>query len=107
MENEFAFEDFDDDDLEDDFDAEEFEEFDDAETQTRTVILFKKDMIALLGMRTAEQGGTICRVDPREPVPAVQIYEDPLAAEDWFQKSLRTSRKNGWHIAYDGLPLFG
>ena len=103
-------------DFDDDFDEAEFEdfaddlgfeEFDEDEAETRTVILMKNDMIALLGMRTATQGGTICRVDPRESSPAVQIYDDPTAAIDWFKKSLRTSKKNGWLIAYDGLPLFG
>jgi hypothetical protein len=102
------FDDFDE-DLDEGFELEEFDEteFDENELETRTVILFKKDMIALLGMRTATQGGTICRVDPRESSPAVQIYDDPTAAADWFKKSLRTSKKNGWQIAYDGLPLFG
>ena len=50
---------------------------------------------------------SICRVDPRETHPAVQLYDDPAAALEWYTKSLRTSRRNGWQIVYDGLPLQG
>lgn len=74
---------------------------------TRTAILSKNNMFALLCLKTANQGGAICRVDPREPNAAVQLYDDPDAALDWFTKSLRTSKKNGWRIIYDGLPLEG
>lgn len=73
----------------------------------RTAILTKKDMIAVLGVQTFDQGGTICRVDPREERPAVQLYDNPEDALDWFKRSLRTSRKNGWQVVYDGLPLHG
>ncbi|MBK8151209.1 MAG: hypothetical protein IPK58_24135 [Acidobacteria bacterium] len=71
----------------------------------RTAILSKNDMIALLCVKTADQGGAICRVDPREPTPSVQLYDDPAKALEWFHKSLRTSRRNGWQLVYDGLPL--
>jgi hypothetical protein len=37
----------------------------------------------------------------------VQLYDDATKALEWFQKSLRTSRNNGWRIVYDGLPLQG
>jgi len=73
----------------------------------RTVVLAKKDMVALLGVKTTDEGGLICRVDPRDEKPAVQIYDDPDAALDWFRKSLRTSKNNGWAVVYDGLPLMG
>jgi len=73
----------------------------------RTAVLSKNDMFALLCLKTATQGGAICRVDPRETNPAVQLYDDPEKALDWFTKSLRTSQKNGWKIIYDGLPLEG
>jgi hypothetical protein len=92
---------------------DEFEEFEDAfeveveEVETRTAILTKNNMIAMLCLKTAGQGGAICRIDPREDRPAVQIYDDPAKAVEWYTKSLRTSRKNGWVIAYDGLPLRG
>lgn len=106
MDNDFEFENLD--ELEDMF--EEFEDFEDIEEQeieTRTAILSKNNMIALLCLKTAGQGGAICRIDPREERPAVQLYEDAEKALEWFNKSLRTSRKNGWTIAYDGLPLRG
>ncbi|HNV70386.1 MAG TPA: hypothetical protein PKO06_11855 [Candidatus Ozemobacteraceae bacterium] len=33
--------------------------------------------------------------------------QDFVKAVEWFTKSLRTSRKNGWNVVYDGLPLQG
>lgn len=74
---------------------------------TRTALLSKNEMFALLCLKTANQGGAICRVDPREANPAVQLYDDPEKALDWYTKSLSTSKKNGWRIIYDGLPLEG
>lgn len=110
MTNDF---DFNPEDLEfEDFDQElesfdDFEEFEQEDVTTRTAILSKNNMFALLCVKTAEQGGAICRVDPREERPAVQIYDDPAKAIEWFTKSLRTSQKNGWQVVYDGLPLKG
>lgn len=86
----------------DDFDEEEF-----GEVQMRTAVLSKNNMVALLCVKTATEGGAICRVDPRETNPSVQIYDDPDKAMEWFTKSLRTSKKNGWQVVYDGLPLQG
>jgi hypothetical protein len=110
MKNEFdleseglEFEDF-------EHDLEDFDEFDEieaSEVETRTAVLSKNNMIALLCVKTASEGGAICRVDPREDRPAVQVYDDPAKAMEWFTKSLRTSRENGWKIVYDGLPLQG
>ena len=100
-------------DLEPDFDFEEFEElgddsFEDVEdVLMRTAVLKKNQMVALLCIKSASEGAAICRVDPREEHPAVQIYDDPAKALEWFTKSLRTSRSNGWQVVYDGLPLQG
>ena len=98
-------------DLEDNFDEElaEFDEFDDqiGSVSLRTAVMQKNDMIALLCIKTATAGAAICRVDPREDHPAVQIYDDASAAVEWFTKSLRTSKRNGWNVIYDGLPLQG
>lgn len=101
-----------DNDLEFDFDDdlesyEEFEADDDSEVLVRTAVLQKNNMVALLCIKSATAGAAICRVDPREPRPAVQLYDDPEAALHWFTRSLRSSRKNGWEIVYDGLPLQG
>lgn len=97
--------------LDDEFDEDlaEFDEFDDESggVNLRTAIMQKNDMIALLCIKTATVGAAICRVDPREDHPSVQIYEDPNAAIEWFTKSLRTSKLNGWSVIYDGLPLQG
>ena len=109
MSNEFDFDaDF---DLDDEFDEDlaEFDEFSDGvdEVEMRTAVMQKNDMIALLCIKTATAGAAICRVDPREDRPAVQIYDDAKAAVEWFTRSLRTSRRNGWNVIYDGLPLQG
>lgn len=92
--------------------TDDLAEFDDFDEQfeviaTRTAVMQKNGMIALLCLKTAPAGAAICRVDPREDRPAVQIYEDATAALEWFTRSLRTSRKNGWNVIYDGLPLQG
>jgi hypothetical protein len=96
-------------DLEDDEELAEFDEFDDqiGSVSLRTAVMQKNDMIALLCIKTATAGAAICRVDPREDHPAVQIYDDASAAVEWFTKSLRTSKRNGWNVIYDGLPLQG
>ncbi len=88
---------------------EDFEDFGDEldSVLVRTAVLQKNQMIALLCIKSATAGAAICRVDPRETNPAVQLYDDPSAALEWFTKSLRSSRKNGWTIVYDGLPLQG
>lgn len=95
----------------DEYDEElaEFDEFDDElnEVEVRTAVMQKNEMIALLCIKTASVGAAICRVDPREDRPAVQIYDDADAAVEWFTRSLRTSRRNGWNVIYDGLPLRG
>ena len=98
-------------DFDDDFDEDlaEFDEFDDDldNVAVRTAVMQKGNMIALLCIKTATVGAAICRVDPREDRPAVQIYDDASAAVEWFTRSLRTSRQNGWNIVYDGLPMQG
>ena len=111
MSNEFEFDADFDFDLEEAFDEdlEEFDSFDDelGNIEMRTAVMQKNDMIALLCIKTASVGAAICRVDPREDRPAVQIYDDATAAVEWFTKSLRTSKRNGWSVIYDGLPLQG
>ena len=109
MSNEFEFmPDF---DFEDEFgeEIEGFDEFDeeDDDVVTRTAVLKKNGMVALLSVKTASDGSTVCRVDPREDRPSIQFYDDSTAAIKWFTRSLKTSKKNGWQVVYDGLPLQG
>ncbi|HEX8288968.1 MAG TPA: hypothetical protein VF556_13280 [Pyrinomonadaceae bacterium] len=100
--------DFDDDNEAGEFvEFDEFDEFESEEVQMRTAVLSKNNMYALLCVKTATEGGAICRVDPRENQPSVQLYDDPAKALEWFTKSLRTSKRNGWQVVYDGLPLQG
>lgn len=99
------------DDLDEDLDEDMFDgidaEIELSEVDLRTAVLQKNGMVALLCIKKASAGAAICRVDPRESQPSVQVYDDPMAAEEWFTRSLGTSRKNGWKIVYDGLPLRG
>ncbi|MGI9105020.1 MAG: hypothetical protein ACR2G4_02090 [Pyrinomonadaceae bacterium] len=87
--------------LEDD-DEEEEEPF-----EVRTAVMRKNDLLALLSLKISAQGGVIVRVDPRQRVPSAQTYEDAEAATRWFNRSLATSRRNGWSVVYDGEPSFG
>ena len=110
MNNEFDFPaDFDFEELDEEFEA--LEDFDDeVEFEglvVRTAVLQKNNMVALLCIKSASAGAAICRVDPRENQPSVQLYDDPDKALEWFTKSLKSSRRNGWNIVYDGLPLQG
>ena len=89
------------------WDDEQEMEDDDEPVEVRTVVMSKNDMLALLGLKKSTQGGLIVRVDPREEKPAAQAYEDAIVATRWFNRSVATSRKNGWSIIYDGAPLFG
>jgi hypothetical protein len=109
MDDDFDFEDLDGSEVDFDDEFAAFEDFD-AENDNvmlRTAILQKENMVALLCIKSAPVGAAICRVDPREHLPAVQLYDDPRAALHWFTRSLRTSKTNGWSIVYDGLPLQG
>ena len=110
MSNEFDLDqdfDFDEDFSDELADFDEFGEDEDIDVLVRTAVLQKNNMVALLCIKSATAGAAICRVDPREATPAVQLYDDPTTALEWFTKSLRSSRKNGWTIVYDGLPLQG
>jgi hypothetical protein len=105
--------DFFDDIIDDETESNEFDlmsdetDEDDEPVDMRTVVMAKEEMIALLGLKTSSQGGLIVRVDPRENRPAAQTYDDPATASKWFNRSLSTSRRNGWQVIYDGEPLFG
>ena len=88
------------DDTEDDYDEDD-------SAEVRTALLSKRDMLALLSVKTGDAGGLLVRVDPRQAAPAAQTYETADKALHWFRRSLSTSRRNGWEVIYDGPPLFG
>lgn len=92
----------------DDFEGsdDESEDYDD-ESEVRTVLLAKNEMLALLGLKKSAAEGIIVRVDPRQPLPSAQRYDDIESAVQWFNRSLATSRKNGWEVIFDGQPLYG
>jgi hypothetical protein len=90
---------------EDDFEGDDEE--DDEESETRTAVLAKRGMLALLTVKTNEGGGQIVRVDPRQQLPTAQRYDTPESAVEWFNRSLATSRRNGWQVVYVGAPMIG
>lgn len=91
------------DELENGDDADEDEEF----FEVRTAVMQKNELLALLSLKISAGGSRIVRVDPRQSVPSAQTYEDAEAATHWFNRSLATSRRNGWNVIYDGEPSFG
>ena len=95
----------------DDFENNEYgddeEEGDDEDAEVRTVLLAKNEMLALLGLKTFADNAIIVRVDPRQSIPSAQRYDDAASALKWFNRSLATSRKNGWEVIFDGQPLYG
>ncbi len=86
---------------------EDDDEDDDIDVELRSIVMTKNDLLALLGLKTSARGGIIVRVDPREENPAAQLYDTAEAATRWFNRSVATSRRNGWQIVYDGEPAFG
>ncbi|HLM55966.1 MAG TPA: hypothetical protein VK422_07515 [Pyrinomonadaceae bacterium] len=90
-----------------DEDGYEDDDDEDGSTVVRTAVLTKSDMLALLSLKTSDDGGQIVRFDPRESLPSMQRYESDEEALKWFRRSLATSRRNGWSVVYDGEPLVG
>lgn len=101
----------DEEEYEDDADAEdegEEEEEDEEEPLLRhSALLAKNGMIAMLMLQTYEDTGVIVRIDPREESPKAQRYTDARSAERFFTRSLRTSERNGWTVAWEGEPVVG
>jgi len=96
---------------EDDYEFAEDDEDEDGEdddtTVVRTAVLQKNDMLALLSLKAAPDGGQLVRYDPRQSLPSLRRYETEEEARKWYARSLATSRKNGWSVVYDGAPLIG
>ena len=80
---------------------------DDGATVVRTAVLQKNDMLALLSLKAAPDGGQLVRYDPRQSLPSLRRYETEEEARRWYARSLATSRKNGWSVVYDGAPMIG
>jgi hypothetical protein len=107
--------DFFDDIISDEAELDDFESYEDQDdlddkdddAEVRTVLLAKNDMLALLGLKKSAEEGIIVRIDPRKPLPSAQRYDDVESAVEWFNRSLATSRKNGWEVIFDGRPLYG
>lgn len=74
--------------------------------ETRTLLMKKNEMLALIGMMKSDQEATITTIDPRQERPLVKTYEPWIVAGE-FKKVLRLSQRNGWHVVYDGEPLKG
>ena len=74
--------------------------------ESRTIVMAKSDMLALIGMVKTDQEASITTIDPRREQPLVKTYEPWLVSEE-LKKVLRLSLQNGWHVVYDGTPLWG
>jgi hypothetical protein len=74
--------------------------------EARTIVMAKSDMLALIGMVKTDQEASITTIDPRREQPLVKTYE-PWLVRSELKKVLRLSLQNGWHIVYDGAPLWG
>ena len=88
-------------------DEDDEEDEDDGSTVVRTALLQKNDMLALLSLKAAPDGGQLVRYDPRQSLPSMRRYDSEEEARRWYARSLATSRKNGWAVVYDGEPLIG
>lgn len=79
--------------------------------KSRTVIFFKGEMTALIGLSTSPELNFIRRCDPRsQPDRAVadaSTYDSTALAETAFAHSLRLTLERGWQIGYYGPPLRG
>ena len=74
----------------------------------RAVILVKNEILALVGMATTPEGARVARFDPRaEPPVSLGPLEDRPKVAYAFQRSVQTSKTNGWTVVYDGPPLVG
>lgn len=90
-----------------DADDDAFDPDEDEDAEVHTALLAKSEMLALLSLKTGARGGMLVRVDPRQPLPSAKGYDDAAVALRWFRSSLATSRRNGWHVVYEGAPLYG
>lgn len=68
------------------------------------VAIFEKDgVFATLALTATPQGIVFGRIDPRQnPERSQSIYYDAAAAQKWFDKSVVTTKKNGWKQVYFG-----
>lgn len=107
--DEFIEDDNIDDELENNLEDDQDDEWEEGELPLarHSALLTKDGMIAMLLLQTFEDRGVIVRLDPREDNPVANRYTDVRAAEIFFQRSLRTSRKNGWLVAWEGEPVVG
>src|ERR1700755_1227362 len=89
-----------------DCDGDDDDDDDDA-LVVRTAVLTKNEMLALISLKSSDEGGQIVRFDPREPLPAVHRYESGTKGLRCSPATLAPSRRNGWSVVYDGEPLIG
>ena len=77
------------------------------QTQTHVTILSKAGMLALITFTVAPDGARITSSDPRQPKPKSCRSKTPLAAVASHTRTLATTLRNGWQIAYSGPVLRG
>ncbi len=73
----------------------------------RTVVMIKDGMIGVIGLATSADRSQVARLDLREGQPVSSEFESPESASVGFRNMIKTSRRNGWNVLYDGQPLYG
>lgn len=75
---------------------------------TRTILVQKGSVIALLGIMTDDDSAVVCHFDPRhDPHIYLKRFLDHDAAELEFHGAYRTTTERGWTPIYDGRPQWG
>ena len=73
----------------------------------RTVLMIKGEVLGVIGLATSPEHSQVARLDLREGRPVSSEFDDPQRASIGFANMIRTSRRNGWEVVYDGQPLHG
>ena len=75
--------------------------------EIRTVLMTKDGIIGAIGLALSGEQAQVARLDLREGQPVSSEFDSPEQAVKGFSNMLRTSKRNGWSVLYDGHPLFG
>lgn len=85
-------------------------------TESVTTILCKGELYSLLsifsGPMPDEDGqitnvNAVAKLDPREETPLIRPFNERREAITQYKQAIETSLERGWHVAYQGQPLFG
>ena len=75
--------------------------------QTRTTLLVKDDMIAIIAVLLGGSCGMLAHRDPRDAEVVFSHQDSPEIAMVNYRNGAASSRVNGWKVFYEGPPNFG